>query len=426
MFLVGDNGSEEDPSVVGTPFAEGSFDRARQTGQAFAAAVHTAAAHAYQFGYGRVSLTRQVFYPPIENNAFKAAAKAGIFGARQTYVGTEDSAQPAGQAGDRLQSYVSFMDVGPDLQLLMNPGESFPALMLGSPFGIEDAECPNRPNAAVPAWHARAPFRFQVGLADDLIGYEIPAWAYVSDPGVFTTDQCDAGTPKHKHKLEGEGVGPTASNAVGNRLAALLDSRPDRIAQIRLGRFVHADGSLSRNPLGAIAVWLADRGSTTLKPGTGTIVGELGYAGFGKYALDEVGFPMDYDGTGHDNTDITSRGCSCSRTTAGPAPLVRGRLPRADHDPAPEGGQGRAARQAPPACPAPGTTGSARRPSASRCWAGTGSSPHPGAGRSAGRAARPAPNARPSRESASPSATGARPPTAARPGGARCTAGTTG
>jgi hypothetical protein len=256
-----------------------------------------------------VTLTRQLFYPPIENNAFKAAAKAGIFGTRQTYVGTEDSAQPAGQAGDRLQSSVAFIDFGPDLQLMMNPGESFPALMLGSPFGIEDAECPNRPNAAIPAWHARAPFRFQVGLADDLIGYEIPAWAYHENtPGVFTVDQCDAASPKHTHKLESEGVGPTASNAVGNRLAALLDTRPDRIAQIRLGRFVHPDGSLSRNPLGAIAVWLADPGSTTLKPGNGTIVGELDYAGFGKYPLDEVGFPMDYDGMGHETADITSRG----------------------------------------------------------------------------------------------------------------------
>jgi hypothetical protein len=321
MYLVGDNGSEEDPKTVppvdatraecsnGRGGTDGCYPQAEATGNAFADAVEAAAGKADPLGYGRVTLTRQAFYPPIENNLFVAAAKGGLFGTRQTYVGTEDSASPAGQDGNRLQSYVSFMNIGPDLQLLENPGESFPALIVGSPFGIEDAECPGRLNPAVPAWHARAPYRFSVGLADDMIGYLIPAWAYrESQQGVFAVDQCDLQGTKHKHKLESEGVGPTASNAVGDRLAALLDTRPDRVAQVRLGRYVHADGSLSRNPLGAIAVWLADRGSTSLKAGTGTIVGTLGYAAFGSRKLDAVGFLMDYDGSGEPDADIKSRG----------------------------------------------------------------------------------------------------------------------
>ena len=45
------------------------------------------------------------------------------------------------------------VDVGPDLQLLANPGEAFPALMVGSHWGIEDASCPDRPNPPVVIKH---------------------------------------------------------------------------------------------------------------------------------------------------------------------------------------------------------------------------------------------------------------------------------
>src|SRR3954451_23083377 len=111
------------------------------------------------------------------------------------------------------------------------PGEAFPALMLGSPFGVEDESC-DRPNPAVPVWHGRASFRFPVGLADDMIGYLIPAWGfYANPPGLFqdtsacglTSDPTDSHDPAgHDHKLESESVGPTGSNAAANRLATLL------------------------------------------------------------------------------------------------------------------------------------------------------------------------------------------------------------
>src|SRR5206468_1447249 len=76
---------------------------------------------------------------------------------------------------------------GPDLQLLGHPSESFPALSVGSPWGIEEASCPDRPNPEVPTWHAHARHRFQIGLANDLIGYMIPAWGWATDPGVAPT-----------------------------------------------------------------------------------------------------------------------------------------------------------------------------------------------------------------------------------------------
>src|SRR6185295_2877950 len=250
MFLVGDNGSEEDPRTV--PEAAGDqYAQAQATGEAFADAVASRIGdpETVPIAPGTLIAERAEFFAPIENNVFKAAAAARLFGERQAYTGGVP-----GPAGKDVRTEVGVLDLGPDLQMLANPGEAFPALVLGSPWGIEDAGCDARPNPPVPTWHARARHRFQIGLANDLVGYQIPAWAFSAIPGVFTNeppnadscvnDQDDIDPAGHQHKLETEGVGPSASNMVAQNLTTLLDQRPDPIAQIRLGRFVLADGTL--------------------------------------------------------------------------------------------------------------------------------------------------------------------------------------
>src|SRR5206468_11251004 len=118
-------------------------------------------------------------------------------------------------------------------------------------------------------------------------------------------------------KLEAEGAGPTASNLVAEHLRALLDQHPDPTARISRGRFVYRDGSLSRRARrpngsggteGAVAVWLADPGSTNLSPGSGTIVALPGVAAFGGRRVDRSGMFMDYDGRGQAAPDVTTRG----------------------------------------------------------------------------------------------------------------------
>jgi hypothetical protein len=229
---------------------------------------------------------------------------------------------PTGRTGEDVRTEVNVLDVGPDLQFIANPGEAFPALMLGSPWGIEDVGCPNRPNPPVPTWHAGAGSRFQVGLANDMIGYEIPAWAFSAIPGAFTNeppydDACvndmdDKDPAGHQHKLETEGVGPTASNMVAERLTALLDQTPDAGSQIVRGRYVKPDGSLSRRPEGAAGIWFADAGSSTLAPGTGTIVASTDVGFFGSRAVDANGQFIDYDGVRQSGPDITTRGMARS------------------------------------------------------------------------------------------------------------------
>jgi hypothetical protein len=184
MYLVGDDASEEDPSTVPpvTPpecgpmqnpqdpaydqRTDGCYPQAKATGEAWASAVTGEVGKAEELRPGALATDRREFDAPLENNGLRALDAAGVFDNRPSYT----AGVYAGRGGRDLRSEVNVLDVGPDLQLIANPAESFPALMLGSPWGIEDAECPNRPNPSVPTWHAHAAYRFQVGLANDLIG----------------------------------------------------------------------------------------------------------------------------------------------------------------------------------------------------------------------------------------------------------------
>lgn len=310
MFLAAAIGSEEDPDTVpDTPIKSDSdyYKRADVVGQRFADYVAAQAPKAVQLPFGQPDLHRKTLYPPIENNVFKAAIVGGLFGKRPGYT----NGQNTGPAGTDLKTFVNVLDLGPQFQFITDPGEAFPALMLGSPFGVDDATCPNRPNPGVPTWHSHAAFRFQMGLADDMIGYMKPPWAFFQ-PGVFTTDECDAqpDDPKgHPHKLETEGVGPTAGAMVANTLTDMLEAEGgDKTAAIGPGRFVTADGTVQKRPEGAVAIWLADKGATSLTAGKGRLIAIDGVTGFGKQAISGSARPMDFDGIDQTSSDITTRG----------------------------------------------------------------------------------------------------------------------
>ena len=326
MFLAGAIGSQEDlitnPRIPDPPCNSGSngcFAQVELTGNTIADHVAAELASAQPVSAGSVDGERTEFCAPLENNLFRAAFEAGLFGERQGYT----NCQPTGRAGNEVFTSVAVLDVGADLQFISNPGEAFPALMLGGPWGIEDASCPNRENPPVPTWHARGKYRFQVGLGDDLIGYEKPAWSFLYDtPGSFTPTDCTSDPHNHSHSLEDEAVGPTAGNLVAEHLTDLLDQTPDPVAEIRLGRYVKADGTLTdaysapqdqgapgHFPTDAVAIWLADPGSTALEPDTGTIVA-LGDVGrFGDRPVDAHGDFMDFDGAKQPNgPDVSTRG----------------------------------------------------------------------------------------------------------------------
>jgi hypothetical protein len=330
MFLAADIGSMEDlitvPAIPGPPCfsgANGCYAQVEATGNSIADHVAANLASATPVPIGPVNGRRTEFCAPLENNLFRAAFEAGLFGERQGYT----NCQPSGRVGNEVHTSVAVLDVGSDLQFIVNPGEAFPGLMLGSPWGIEDASCPARENPPVPTWHASAKHRFQVGLGDDLIGYEKPAWSFVYSPPTFTSPDCNTDPRGHSHSLEGEAVGPVASNLVAQHLADLLDQNPDSAAEIRLGRYVKADGTLTdaysvpqdqgapgHFPANAVAIWLAAPGSTTLDPepghpDSGTIVALRNVGFFGDRRVDANGDFMDFDGAGQANgADLSTRG----------------------------------------------------------------------------------------------------------------------
>ncbi len=317
IFLVADNGSIEDPAQQ--PELPGTFEQATQTGIGLGNAVLAALPDATDLPFGTIVAERREFTVPLENNLFAAAGAAGIFGDRQLYT----DGQPTGRAGNELLTEVGVIDLGPGLQFLAHPSESFPALSVGSPWGIEDAGCPDRPNPAVPTWHAHAPHRIQIGLANDLIGYLSPAWGFSSIPGAYTTtcfnDQNDVDPAGHQHKLETESVGPTAGNMVADALAAMLDARPDPAAQIRLGRFVLPDGTVSHRAPGAIGILVTQGVCTSLAPTETTLVTLPSVATIAGRTPDAVGGFIDYDGQAQAAPDLLTRGMWAGGTSAAPA-----------------------------------------------------------------------------------------------------------
>jgi hypothetical protein len=325
VFLVADNGSEEDPQTDPTVVPNGSenhtnqatqYAQAQATGEQFARLVAGAAGSAVALAPGAVTLTRRQFCVPLENNGFIALAAAGVFGRKQGYVCDRaghplapiPNGGPAPTVSTEFRTFVSYAQIGPDLQLLDNPGEAFPALMLGSPFGASDESCP-RPNPAVPVWHSDALFRFNVGLADDMLGYLIPAWGFASGtPGLFNNDACWQDQAGHRHKLESESAGPTSANDVADELAGLLRDHPDPSARFPTGRYVRADGAYSRWPTGAVGVLLTVPGASRLDPAHSTLIAVPSVARLGSRRIDRHGWFMDYDGQPQARPDISTRG----------------------------------------------------------------------------------------------------------------------
>jgi hypothetical protein len=284
MFMVGDNGSIEDPHLNPLPAPpcpggqdEGCFALSDSTGSALAADVAAAiAAGMTTIAPHELKALTDPFYVPLQNQLFLAAFAAGIFAHR-----TLATVRPCtGEAGLLcFLTEVGLLDFGPQLQMLVNPGEAYPALIEGHPFGIEEASCPERAEPPVAAWHAHADFKLEMGLGNDMIGYEIPGPEWFADPLVYADLLCPIGAQtdptkdydrrNEYHKLESESVGPDAGSLVATHLAALAERRSSSVgSSIQSGRFVRADGTLTRRGADApVGLWVLPGGTTTFAPG---------------------------------------------------------------------------------------------------------------------------------------------------------------
>ena len=356
MFLVGDNGSIEDPHLYppqagecpssdyspppAQPQDEGCSTLPRLTGSHLAADVldmvgasPTLGAMADVAPHALAQATAQ-FAVPLQNQLFNGAFAAGLF-AHHTVSTASPCIDSTGKARICFTTEAGLVDLGPQLELVVNPGEAYPALTLGHPFGMEEMSCPERAEPPIPAWHAAAAHKLEVGLGDDMIGYEIPAPGWFADAAVYADPSCPPGTEAQSnptadidqhnnyHKLESESVGPDGGSAVATNLAALADcaaaatlgacsTTPSTCRSgprtIEPGRFVLADGSFTRRGRdGPVGLWVLPCGSTVFSPGAGTLLALPGVQ-FGTAGAAQAAQFMDFDGTAQAAPDINTRG----------------------------------------------------------------------------------------------------------------------
>ncbi|MCA1831275.1 MAG: hypothetical protein ABR548_14610 [Actinomycetota bacterium] len=319
IYLQGANGSIETPSVptLGN-YPEGTPERSEAIGTELAKVVNENVGAALPLVGGDVDVARESFTVPLENQLFMAAFAAHLFPHKLFGASTTPYTYP------QMQTEVGIVNIGP-LQFLANPGEAFPALTKGSHWGIDEG-CSGRPNPPVPSWSSSADYRWDVGLADDMIGYESPAWSWDSDQTTYENplDPCsnDSDEQGHHHGLEDESVGPTGGNIVAAHLSVLAKAMSHGApAEIATGRYLFADGSLSRRPYRAS--YQRDDGPSMPAVTTRAIGVVVGYRVFmlpgftdaGTYHATGEGTFVDYDGHAQSDPDQGTRGMSTATGT---------------------------------------------------------------------------------------------------------------
>jgi hypothetical protein len=190
---------------------------------------------------------------PLQNALFALGAAVGVFANRQGYNADCSMANPVLKngttSGSSLQSQVAVFQIG-DGEFLAMPGEVFPFTFLRGFLGPQDLPTPSDPLPPWPLPHMHARFRFLDGLAEDMLGYIFPAGDAV---GIPTTSNLDpSGTDRFGcgHSDDSESTGAQTGNIVAGALIKLLDAHDGAAERIVEGRYVLANHTVSRDPLG--------------------------------------------------------------------------------------------------------------------------------------------------------------------------------
>jgi hypothetical protein len=205
----------------------------------------------------------------LENNLFKAAFAAGLFPDRGGYADAACST-PEAKAPVFLKTNVGVVTLGP-IQLAYSPGEVFP--FTETRGFIDEKQMPFPTNCFEPEhenyfcgtplpmtpWisaEMTQPYRFLVGLGEDMIGYMFPPGNFVGSEGEVSKEPWLAYQKAKKtghdrfgygHSDDSESVGPYAGLAVTNALQQLLAS-DGRATKVVPGLYVDSAGHLSDSP----------------------------------------------------------------------------------------------------------------------------------------------------------------------------------
>lgn len=221
----------------------------------------------------------------LQNNLFVAAAAAGLFPDRPLYadpgctVGAQTSTEqpapapgapqaPTGTAPTYLKTGVGVVTLGP-VQLAYSPGEVFPFTELRGPIDASQMPFPtdcydpvsNDFNCGSPLpmtpWisaQMNKPYRFLVGLGQDMIGYLVPPGNFVGVEGevaeqpwlAYESSGRHGDRFGHGHSDDAENPGPYAGLAVTTALQQLLATAPG--TKVEPGLYLDAQGNLSTGP----------------------------------------------------------------------------------------------------------------------------------------------------------------------------------
>ena len=299
-------------SVYPNPSSGTPVSDAHQFLSAYGTSVADAAVAAIEGGHTfaptRLSGQQQPVCVELENNLFKAAFAAHLFPDRPLYadsgctvaagasVGTAGArrsagapAAPATEEPVYLKSGVGVLTLGP-VQLAYSPGEVFPFTEIRGPIdeaqmpfptdcyepSTEDFDC-GSPLPITPWTSAEMtrPYRFLVGLGEDMTGYMFPPGNFVGSEGEsnkqpWMSYEDTTSHPGHDrfgygHADDAESAGPYLGLAVTDALQQLL-AADGHGSNVLPGLYVDASGQLSDSPF-ASGSFTGAVGVEVLRPG---------------------------------------------------------------------------------------------------------------------------------------------------------------
>jgi hypothetical protein len=222
-------------------------------GERIATWAERALAHGSRSHSTVVDVRRRSFFVHLDNALFALGSSIGVINGKDAYrngvkLSRDASGAVIGGPGDSFLTDAAWLRIG-DGEFVSAPGEVFPFTFARDFSGPDDVAVAG--GAPVKDWimaRMSAPWRFVVGLGDDMIGYIFPQSNAVAVPTSLTPPD-DTDRFGCAHSDDGEAASASAGDLVTSQLASLIGPSTDR-SSVHTGRYVWRDATLHRSPLG--------------------------------------------------------------------------------------------------------------------------------------------------------------------------------